>query len=86
MTGSEFDHRIILEVWDWDRLTANDYIGGLSLKVEEILELTKEKPFTSWFKLLDEKRAKTQHERIIADEEASKVRENKMPYSASTTC
>ena len=74
VTDMELDHRIILEVWDWDRLTANDFIGGLSMRVGELLDLTKEKPFSSWYKLLDDKRSKTNHERIIADEEAAKVK------------
>ena len=68
------EHRIILDVWDWDRLTANDYIGGMSMKVGEILDLTKEKPFTSWFKLMDEKLSKFTYERIIVDDkEAEQV-------------
>lgn len=74
VTDAELDHRIILEVWDWDRLTANDFIGGLSMRVGEILDLTKEKPFSSWYKLLDEKRTKGGNERILADDEAVKVR------------
>ena len=34
----------------------------------------KEKPFSSWYKLLDEKRTKAGNERILADDEAVKVR------------
>ena len=74
VTDAELDHRIILEVWDWDRLTANDFVGGLSMRVGEILDATKEKPYTSWYKLLDEKRTKESNERILADDEAIKVR------------
>ncbi len=74
MTDSELEHRIILDVWDWDRLTANDYIGGMSMKVGEILDFTKENPFSSWFKLIDEKLSKVTYERIIVDDkEAEKV-------------
>lgn len=74
VTDAELDHRIVLECWDWDRLTANDFIGGLSMRVGEILDYTKEKPFSSWYKLLDEKRTKGGNERILADDEAVKVR------------
>jgi len=78
VTDSELEHRIILDVWDWDRLTANDYIGGMSMKIGEILGLTKEKPFTSWFKLMDEKISKFTNERIIVDDkEVEQVRREK---------
>ena len=63
-----------MEVWDWDRMTANDFIGGFSLGVKEILDLTKEEPATKWYKLLDEKRSKEHSEVILADDEVKKVR------------
>ena len=76
VTESEQQHRIIIEVWDWDRLTANDFIGGMSMNVGELLKFSKEAPFSSWFKLLDEKLSKHTSERIIVDDtEAEKVRE-----------
>ena len=67
------DTFLVLEVWDWDRLTANDFVGGFALRIQEIIELTKMEPHTSWYKLLDDKRAKQHHERILADDEATKV-------------
>ncbi len=86
MTDAELDHRIILEVWDWDRLTANDFVGGLSMRVGEILDNTKEKPFTSWYKLLDDKRTKESHERILADDEAIKVSVLFLAFLCLETC
>ncbi len=44
------------------------------MKVGEVLDFTKERPLSSWFKLLDEKRTKTANERLLA--EAVKVRED----------
>ncbi len=46
------------------------------MKVGEVLDVTKERPLSSWFKLLDEKRTKTANERLLADDEAVKVRED----------
>ena len=75
VTESEQGHRIILEVWDFDKFNANDFVGGLSLRVGDVLDLTKEASFHSWFKLLDNKLCKHTHERIIVDDkEAEKVR------------
>ena len=47
------------------------------MKVGEVLDLTKDEPFTSWFKLLNEKLSKFTNERIVVDgNEAAKVRIN----------
>ncbi len=44
------------------------------MKMGEILDLTQEKPFSSWFKLLTENFAKLSHERIVVDDkEVEKV-------------
>ena len=64
---------MVVEVWDWDRITRNDFIGGFSMTIRDVLESTKEGRMESWYKLLDEKRFKEAFERIIADEEAFKV-------------
>ena len=75
MTDSEREQRIVLDVWDWNKITPNDYVGGMSMKVAEILDLTKKTSFTSWFKLMDEKVSKLTNERIIMDDkEVTKVR------------
>lgn len=70
---NQLETYLAVEVWDWDKFTANDYIGGFAVKIDEIIELTKLEPHESWYKLLDEKRAKTQYEKILADSEACKV-------------
>lgn len=75
VTKDEQDHRVLVEVWDWDRYTANDFVGGFSVRVGELLEQTKDKTrMEHWYKLLDQKRSAEHFERIIADEDAQKVR------------
>ena len=64
---------MLIEVWDWDRITRNDFIGGFSVAIRDVLDSTKEGRMESWYKLLDEKRTKVAFERIIANEEAIKV-------------
>ena len=74
MPESELESRINIEAWDRNKITTNTYIGGMSVKAGEILELTKKEPFTCWFKLLNETIAKFTNERIITDDkEAEEV-------------
>lgn len=47
------NRRLHLTVWDWDRLTANDFMGALSMSLSDIINNTI--PSSGWFKLLDEK-------------------------------
>ena len=68
------EQRLLVEVWDWDKLLSNDYIGGLSFAVNEMIDKTCEgQRVEDWFKLLDARVARTKSIRIITDEEAKEV-------------
>ncbi|CAI8052920.1 Protein kinase C alpha type [Geodia barretti] len=74
-TDSSFEvSRLVVEVWDWDRYTANDLVGGFSIPVPEIVEWsTGGSTVTNWYRLLDAKNLKQKYEHVIEDSEAEKL-------------
>lgn len=75
--GGGSEKRILLHLWDWDRITADDFMGGMSFGAQELFAMYNERAaggdtslslVSGWFKVLSKKQANAWFELAVPDE------------------
>ncbi|XP_075253089.1 protein kinase C-like isoform X2 [Convolutriloba macropyga] len=68
---SDKHRRVMIEVWDWDFATRNDFMGALSFGVSELFrEVTETTMIDRWFKLLSESEAEFYNVPVVEEIQA----------------
>eukprot|EP00117_Sycon_ciliatum_P024569 scpid30854/ scgid1514/ Protein kinase C alpha type len=84
--GEDYHHGCIsVEMWDWDRVTANDFMGAMTFPVKELRDQQVDpKPLERWYKLLNQREGEVYNVPIYNDAELLEKRSQRLSISSSS--
>ena len=66
----ETQKHVYIEVWDWNRMNRNNFIGSMSIKISDLISDNGQR-VDQWYKLLQETEGRKQSMTIIGNKEAT---------------